>query len=58
METWHSPRYYEEERRRQMSKIFDDFVDMALEGTITLEQAILGCKEVVATAEELDGTVR
>lgn len=54
METWHSPRYWEEERKKQMAKIFDDFMELVFDGTITLEQAIQGCKEVVAAEAEIE----
>lgn len=56
-ETWHSPRFWDEQHRQEMVRVFDDFIDLALEGTITLEQAILGCKEVLATAEEVNGII-
>lgn len=52
--SWHSPRFWEQEHHSEMVRIFDSFIDLALEGTITLEQAILGCKEVLQTAEEID----
>ena len=50
---WRSPRWQEEQLRKDRQKIFDEFIDLALEGVVTLEQAIMGIKEVLATEEEL-----
>ena len=55
METWHSPRWQQEQLRKDRLKIFDEFLDLALEGTVTLEQAAIGITEVIATEQEIEG---
>jgi len=52
MEAWHSPRWQQEQLRRDKLKIFDEFIDLALDGVITLEQAIVGVHEVLETEKE------
>lgn len=56
METWHSPRWESEQLKKDKLKIFDEFIDLALDGVVTLEQAIGGIKEVLATEEEVGKT--
>lgn len=52
METWHSPRWKEEQWRKDKLKIFDEFIDLALDGVVTLEQAIMGVYEILETEKE------
>lgn len=40
-----SQRFIEEAKRRSRIEAFDRFVDLALDGVITLDQAITGFKE-------------
>lgn len=40
-----SPRSQAEAERKRRVEIFDEFVDLALDGVITMEQAFIGYKE-------------
>lgn len=50
---WQSDRQRQEQFKRDRMQIFDDFIDLALDGVITLEQAILGVKEVLEAETEI-----
>lgn len=45
----HGPTWYKELEHRNKIETFDRFVDLALDGVITVEQAIEGFKEEYGT---------
>lgn len=47
METWHSPRWEQEQLKLERRELFDKFIDLALDGVVTMEQAIAGIKEAL-----------
>lgn len=54
MEAWYSPRHQAEQLRRDRAKVFDEFLDLALDGVVTLEQAAIGIEEIKATEAEIE----
>jgi hypothetical protein len=57
---WVSDRARQEQELNDRVRLFDKFMDLALDGVITVEQAITGYKEEITNTEPLarpDGRV-
>lgn len=48
----HGPTWYEDLERKARYELFDSFVDLALDGVITVEQAIEGYREKTIDEKE------